>query len=377
VPQRRAKGEGTVYHEPARNRWVAAVEIDGKRRKVTASTKTEARTRLNDLLRKRDRGESVNNGNLTVAHLLDSWETRALAAKTIAPSTSATFAWSAEHIRNALGSRRLRNLTVDDVEAAFDLLSADGLGRSSLVKIRSTLSQALDFGVRRGYVVKNVAKETKIGADAGRSRSRSSLGHSEFLRFLEILAAERLGALFALSVTVGLRPGEAAGLRWKAIDLERRTVTVASALRLENGRAVVVDSLKTPKAYRTIKIPAVVCELIQIHSQRQQVERESAEIWADSTLVFTTRVGSPLNPSNLRRELQRILAAADLPSVTPNELRHTAASLLSDAAVPLEQVADLLGHTSTRMLDQTYRHRLRPSIDAAAQVVDVLLEGKQ
>ena len=49
---------------------------------------------------------------------------------------------------------------------------------------------------------------------------------------------------------------------------------------------------------------------------------------------------------------------------TPNELRHSAASLLSAAGVPLEEIADVLGHTSTRMLEQHYRHQVKPSIDA-------------
>ncbi|MFT4616859.1 MAG: integrase, partial [Halioglobus sp.] len=61
-----------------------------------------------------------------------------------------------------------------------------------------------------------------------------------------------------------------------------------------------------------------------------------------------------------------ICAAAGVDPIRPNELRHSCASLLSDEGVPNELIADLLGHTTTRMVDQTYRHRLRPVVSVAA-----------
>ena len=56
----------------------------------------------------------------------------------------------------------------------------------------------------------------------------------------------------------------------------------------------------------------------------------------------------------------------------PHELRHSAASLLSAAGVPLEEVADVLGHASTRVTSATYRHRTTPTIAAAARPMQTL-----
>jgi integrase len=58
---------------------------------------------------------------------------------------------------------------------------------------------------------------------------------------------------------------------------------------------------------------------------------------------------------------KRSARTIDLPELS----RHTAASLLYEAGVPLDQIADLLGQTSTRMLEEHYRHRIRPSMNAA------------
>ncbi len=179
--------------------------------------------------------------------------------------------------------------------------------------------------------------------------------------------------MFAIQATVGLRPGEASGLCWDAVDLESGTITIRTAVRNEGNTAVLVDRLKTRRAHRAVVLPVEVVRMLAEHRRRQNVERLASDSWADRRLVFATRAGTPLSASNVRRELDRITFEADLPSVTPNELRHTAASNLSAAGVPIEQIADVLGHTDTAMLMEVYRHAVRPSIDAAASAMDRLI----
>ncbi len=94
--------------------------------------------------------------------------------------------------------------------------------------------------------------------------------------------------------------------------------------------------------------------------------------WADNDLVFATAVGTPINASNLRRSFSRLTARAGIGNWTPRELRHSAASLLSAAGVPIEEVMDLLGHVDTRMLERVYRHRVRPTVEAAAAPMERL-----
>jgi integrase len=87
--------------------------------------------------------------------------------------------------------------------------------------------------------------------------------------------------------------------------------------------------------------------------------------WVDMGLVFATTVGTPIDPSNLRRETKKLTALAGVPEMCPNELgRHRAANLLYDSGMPLERIADLLGHESTRMLAKHYRHRGRQAFSA-------------
>jgi len=379
MAQRRAQGEGTIYHDAARNKWVGAITINGRRRKVSAATKADARKRLEALRSDADRG-SVGDGNATVADAVDRWERRVLAGMEIAPSTRMGYQWCTNMIRDTIGKKRLRTLTADDVEAMFDHLATtrkDGrtLGRSALVKVRSVLGQVLDYAERRGLVVRNVARAAEMTPTARRTAVRRALDPAQARQLLAALEGEPLGAMFMLSLLLGLRPGESAGLHWADVDLDAGTVTLRHAVRMENNRPIVVDELKTARSRRTLTSHPIITDSLRKHRAEQITRRLAAPVWPGGDLVFTTRNGTPLDAANVRRELVRICTDADLPALRPNELRHTAASLMSDAGAPMEQIADQLGHTTTRMLEQTYRHQLKPSINTAVSMIDDVLQA--
>ncbi len=87
--------------------------------------------------------------------------------------------------------------------------------------------------------------------------------------------------------------------------------------------------------------------------------------------------GTLLDPANLRRSLRTVTEQAGLGRWHPHELRHSAASLLSAAGVPLEEVADVLGHASARVTSATYRHRTTPTVEAAAGPMEQMLSSSR
>jgi integrase len=84
--------------------------------------------------------------------------------------------------------------------------------------------------------------------------------------------------------------------------------------------------------------------------------------------VFTTPVGTPIDPRIDYREFKKLLARAGLPSVRPHDLRHTAASLLLAQGVPARVVMEILGHSAIALTMNTYQgsDRLSPAIAAGA-----------
>jgi len=90
-------------------------------------------------------------------------------------------------------------------------------------------------------------------------------------------------------------------------------------------------------------------------------------------LIFQTSGGQPLDKANLRRTLRSLCRRADIGIWTPNELRHTCASLLLAEGVSPHHVATLLGHVDTRMIYKHYAHTVTSSIDHAVGPMDGLL----
>lgn len=91
-------------------------------------------------------------------------------------------------------------------------------------------------------------------------------------------------------------------------------------------------------------------------------------------LVFCTRNGRPLAAGNVRRAFRSITKKAGIgEDWTPGELRHTFVSIMSDNDVPIEKIADLVGHRTTTVTETAYRHQLRPVIETGATAINSIL----
>src|SRR5207245_7929758 len=112
---------------------------------------------------------------------------------------------------------------------------------------------------------------------------------------------------------------------------------------------------------------------LRTHRLRQLEERVAlGPAWRDSGLVFTTAIGTAVHPSNFRRSFSRATMRAGLGHWHPHELRHSAVSLLSAAGVRIEDVADVVGHSTTRTTEAVYRHTVLPATTGAREAMERL-----
>ena len=145
---------------------------------------------------------------------------------------------------------------------------------------------------------------------------------------------------------------------------------VRRALRQGDDGLEITDELKTARSRRSLTPPSPVIDALIAHraiQDRERAEATEVELWSAEwpELVFTTHFGTPIHPSNLRREFAQLTERAGIGRWTPNELRHTAVSLLSADGLALERIADVVGHSGTRMTAKVYRHVLTPSVNDA------------
>jgi len=362
VPARhRPHRSGSVYYDASKDRWVAQVYIppaDGtpaRRVRRFFHTKTEARDALPALRLEVERGEQTRTAHrpTTLGDWCAGWVTGDLPRLPIEAHTKADYARALGHVlRSPVASVPLAELTSTDVDHLLAWRQAQAPSRTSVRLLRAALSRSLADAERRGLISRNPARLARPPAEAVPPKERRALTHDQARALEAVLDGQPDEALWLSMLLLGLRPGEATGLTWADVDLDQGVLHVAGA-RKWTPDGYVLGPPKTRRANRALKMPP---RLVAAFARLTPGTPDS--------LVFPARRGGLRDPSNDRHRLARLSRRAGIdPPVTPYELRHTAASLLSDAGVPIEVLADLLGHTSTQMLESVYRHRVRKVVD--------------
>jgi len=150
----------------------------------------------------------------------------------------------------------------------------------------------------------------------------------------------------------GLRRGEACGLRWCDLDLDRQVAHINWQVQHPGG-ALVACPLKTEASRRVLALDATTVEILRLHWQAQQ-EHFRAHGITPSGYVFTDADGGPLSPDYLTRTFGKLIRETGLPPVRRHDLRHGAASLALAAGADLKVIADQLGHCSIVLTADTY-----------------------
>jgi integrase len=157
-------------------------------------------------------------------------------------------------------------------------------------------------------------------------------------------------------LATGLRRGEALALHWSDVDLDGGTLRVRWTLT-RTSKGLQLGEPKTDKSRRTVPIPRSAVEVLRAHRIQQAAEQLAAgEAWRDSDLVFTTEVGTPLEPRNVLRRFETLAQRAGLRDVHLHTLRHSTASFLLAAGTHTKVVQEHLGHSSYAITADIYSH---------------------
>ena len=174
----------------------------------------------------------------------------------------------------------------------------------------------------------------------------------------------RLEALFVLSITLGLRPGELRGLRWDHLDLDKGIIHVWRSARRGGD-------VKTAKSRRSLVLPKRAVATLIAHKKRQAAERLAAgAAWRDNNLVFCAEDGQPYTRDALNWRFSKVTRQAGLGHWHPHEGRHTAVSIMSNNGVLIQDISDTVGHKSTHVTETVYRKVIVPAIRGGATVMN-------
>lgn len=162
-----------------------------------------------------------------------------------------------------------------------------------------------------------------------------------------------LGAMYQVIAATGCRRSEVLGLRWSDIDLDGGVIRFTQARVMSGGKVITKDTLKNGVG-KNVPIDAATVEALRLYRKRQMEAQMKSRTWHDSGLVFTNRNGGGIYPSNIYDDWRAICKAAKVPYLKPHGLRHTHATWLLEAGVPLHVVAERLGHRDAMVTATIY-----------------------
>jgi len=266
-------------------------------------TKTEAKRKLKSVLRDHEDGLTIAPSDYTVAHAVNDWLAFGLAGRDVA-TLKAVHSLCRTHVLPSLGARRIRDLSADDV----DKWLAGKVGSCStrtLQGLRSCLNRAIKRAMARDKVKRNVV--SLCGIPRGRlGRPSKALTFAQAEAVLVASAGSRMDAYILLSLLTGARTEELRALKWDHLDLVGTPELVPFVPPyMEVWRSVRRGGdTKTRKSRSTLALPQRCVDVLKAHHADQARDRTVAgERWQEHGLVFASRVGTPLDPSHVRRGL--------------------------------------------------------------------------
>jgi integrase len=312
---------------------------------------------------------------LTLADYLEQWV--ALQATQLQPSTWLSYQGNVRrYLAPALGHLRLTELSAAHLNPFYlQLLQAGGyrgkpLALRTVRYCHGVLHKALEDARKIGLVDENVSDKATLPRydprqPSGGAREIRAWTAEQLRAFLAHAGDDPLAPLWVLAASTGLRRGEMLGLAWRDVDLDRCVVHVRHALTVVRGHA----RLKAPKnsRARVVSIDGRTAEALRRRRDAQQAEQRAAgPCWRNEwDLVFTGPAGHPVLPDAVTRAFRALAGAAPVPRIRLHDLRHTHATLLLQAGVPIKVVSERLGHATVMLTMDIYAHVL-PAMDTDA-----------
>jgi integrase len=346
------------------------------RRHVRGKTEAIVIRKVRDLERERDDGTVRKAGqSWTVATWLTHWVEN-IAAAAVRDNTISGYRVAVyRHLIPGLGAHRLEKLQPEHIEKLTRRMQANGSAAGTAHQAHRTLRTALNEAMRRGHLNRNPATLAKPPRLEDEEIEPYSI--EEVQKLLLAAGERRNSARWAIALALGLRQGEALGLKWADVDLNSGTLIVRRARQRPRWKHGCVEpcgrkfgghcperqplrnetaDTKSRAGRRRIGLPAQLVSLLREHKAQQDAERvKAAQLWTQGDWLFATPTGGPVNPRTDYTEWKLLLTRAGLRDGRLHDARHTAATVLLILEVAERAVMGIMGWSDSGMA-RRYQH---------------------
>lgn len=258
-------------------------------------------------------------------------------------------------------------------------MTENDVSANTVIHRHANIRKALQYAFKTGLIDINPADRIE------RPKKVKYVGSTYNDQELEQLFAITKGDLIELPVMLaafyGLRRSEVLGLRWDAIDFEKKTITIKHTVTQTtlDGKSVIIekDRTKTKSSYRTLPLVKPFEDaLLRKKAEQAENRRLCGKCYDKSHLDYinVNEMGKLITPGFLTQHFPLVLERNGMKKIRFHDLRHTCASLLYSNGVALKDIQEWLGHSDISTTSNIYTHLDYSSKVASANAILSLLD---
>ncbi len=366
--RKRGNADGSIWKVTTRQgavrwRWAVTLGYDEAGKQIrpsgTSRTKSEAELALRDILTRKGNGEVAVPQDITLDAFILRWkeEKRPYIAASTAEQREI---YIRAYVPAELKAMKIQAIRLQHLKALDQSLIARKLSGNTRRKVFSLLKSVLVMALSEGVIAVNPAVSLQIRAtleEQQQSSKKKILEPDEVRRFFDHAAGHPFYPPIYTMFSLGLRRGEALGLRWTDVDFKKRTIRIEQQVRLVGNKAE-LSVPKTINAKRTISFSEDLARILEEQQEQQNGWRDVCDsVWTETGLVFTTQIGTMVHPKNINNTCYKLCRQLGMPPFSSHTGRHTHISArLSRQEISVEMLAATVGHKDSKITQEVYRH---------------------
>lgn len=278
-----------------------------------------------------------------------------------------------EHFPNLL----LREVTPKMIQDYYTYgLKVEGVSANTVIHRHANIRKALQHAYKIGLIDSNPADKIERPK---KEKFESSYYNAEELEALfEAIQGDPCELAVIIAAFYGLRRSEIVGLKWKAIDFERKTITINHIVTetMMDGKKVVVQKNrpKTKSSYRTLPLVKPFEELLLNIREKQEINKKLyGKCYCKDYLeyIYVNDLGELISPNFITQHFRTFLKNHNLRQIRFHDLRHSCASLLYANGVALKDIQEWLGHSDISTTSNIYTHLdYSTKVNSANAIID-------
>lgn len=337
--------------------------INGKRkqkRKRGFKSESEARRAMNEAMNElEDRGQIIEPSKMVYSNYLDQWYESYVLVNTKLNTQKAHKTVIENRIKPILGNYKLKQLSPAILQKFLNDLK-NNYSKNYISNIYGVLSGSLKYAVYPLQLLKeNPMLYVQMPKFDHVVPSKEDLKVISKVDYLKILERYPFGSTFYIPCVIawntGLRVGEVCALQWSDIDLENATISVSKTLVNDNGKWV-RGTTKTKTSVRTIAIgDTLLNDLKRWKKYQKEMQLKYGKAYLKSDYVCVREDGNLVTTDTIK-VLSRVVNKKLGICFNFHSFRHTHATMLIEAGVPMKVIQERLGHSNMATTADTYSH---------------------